>query len=210
VHQEQEFRTSYSKIIEKLSASPEYIELFQRCFPNQKELDSTQINQALEAYMATLVSFDAPLDRFMRKEQTLDSKIIEGYNLFMGKAECGICHKAPLFSGMNTIFLAQDQHYSCDEYGKVKTPTVRNLQFTMPYLRHGTINTQEELFENIFNSVKQNAHPNNLLTKTEQDKIINFLGSLNDESTVKFDVPEKLPKMIRTLNKIKRRAGGVY
>lgn len=210
VHQEQEFRTTYAEIIEKLNSSSEYIQLFQDCFPEKESIDSIQINQALEGYMSTLVSFDSPFDRYMRGEEYLNQQILDGYNLFMGKAECGTCHQAPLFSGMNTIHLEKEQIFLCNESSKVKIPTVRNLSFTMPYFHRGTINSQEELYNLIFYNVQQSIHPNKILTRTEQLSIINFLGSLKDESAVNFDVPKRLPKMEKRLNKMERRAGGVY
>ncbi|MEM8528093.1 MAG: cytochrome-c peroxidase [Bacteroidota bacterium] len=210
VHQAQEFRTTYAEIIQKLNTSSEYIQLFEECFPDKRRLDSTQINQALEAYLGTLVSFESPFDRFMRDETELNSTALEGYKLFMGKAQCGTCHQAPLFSGLNATTTQKVQNYACEEIIKVKTPSVRNLQFTMPYFHRGTLNSQEDLFEHLFNNVKQNIHSNNLLTSTEQQKVVAFLESLNDKSAVNFDTPKRLPKVEKTLNKMERRAGGIY
>ena len=56
---------------------------------------------AITAYVASLSSYNSPFDQYMRGEtQSIDPKVIKGFNLFAGKAACATCHFIPTFSGL--------------------------------------------------------------------------------------------------------------
>ena len=150
----------------------------------------------------------------------LDGDVIKGFNLFMGKGACGSCHFSPTFSGLvppgfeeseseilgilatndfDRPILDQDpgrmQNGNLKEASEIyhrsfKTPTVRNVSLTAPYMHNGVHTTLEEVltFYNNgggqgmgLNVPYQTLPPDSLgLTTTEQNQIIRFMESLID------------------------------
>ena len=101
----------------------------------------------------------------------LNAREIKGYNLFAGKALCGSCHFFPLFNGTvppyfndsefeiigtpedssNKMLDRDKGRYSVTNFDEqmhaFKTPTVRNIEFTGPYMHNGIYTTLEEVVE---------------------------------------------------------------
>lgn len=151
---------------------------------------------------------------------TIEADVIAGFNLFMGKGACGSCHFAPTFNGLvppgfdeseseilgvlaNNDFehpvLDQDpgrmQNGNLKEASAIylrsfKTPTVRNVSLTGPYMHNGVHNTLEEVMTFYNNGggqgmglevPYQTLPPDSLgLTNLEQDQIITFMEALVD------------------------------
>lgn len=97
-----EFNVRPLELAEKLNKSAGYKALFQSAYPGLKEpIQPRTIQSALASYVASLVSWNSPFDRYARGEaDTIDPEVVKGYNLFMGKASCGTCHFAPNFNGL--------------------------------------------------------------------------------------------------------------
>ena len=114
IYNHQEFRSTLPEITQKLATSGEYRQLFARCFPGaEAPIDSNRVLEVLAVYTASLVSFDSPLDRYMQGvRRDIEATVVEGYNLFMGKAMCGSCHFAPLFSGLKPPLYAHQEYHS--------------------------------------------------------------------------------------------------
>lgn len=99
----QEFNTDMFTLLEKLSSSGEYVDLFTQAYPEagKKPISVHTFSDALTAYVASLTSFNSSFDQYMRGDSdTLSQLAYDGFNLFMGKAACGTCHFAPTFSGL--------------------------------------------------------------------------------------------------------------
>ncbi|HET9136282.1 MAG TPA: cytochrome-c peroxidase, partial [Candidatus Kapabacteria bacterium] len=95
-----EFRCSYEKIATALSASKEYKELFAKAFTDEPTITGEHIRGAVASYVRSLVSMNSPFDKYMQGDVAqLNVSQIRGFNLFMGKAQCGTCHFVPLFNG---------------------------------------------------------------------------------------------------------------
>ena len=111
---------------------------------------------------------NSPFDRYIAGDhQALTSAQKNGFNLFMGKAQCGTCHFAPVFNGSTPPFfnhteyevlgvpglgssakniadkdLGRYEQFPIYLYkGAFKTPTVRNSAMTGPYMHNGRFNT---------------------------------------------------------------------
>lgn len=98
-----EFNTTFTDMLARLQAAPEYRDAFHNAFPKGSDATITryQFSAALASYVASLRSFNSPFDRFVRGETTaLPRKVRAGFTLFMGKAACGTCHFAPTFGGL--------------------------------------------------------------------------------------------------------------
>lgn len=252
VNHHQEFRSSMQEIVAKLATSKQYSAKFQNCFKGSSSIDSTQVLRALSSYMESLIFLDSPFDQYMRgASDRIEPAVLNGYNLFMGKAACGSCHFAPLFSGLKPLAY-QTQEYQSGYYHRVengspkkhrdlgvassslkkgkgdveqyefyfKIPTVRNLDFTIPYLHDGSWMSLDSLWkqyqyiipvdEERSVSIKKITTDKRSLSTTEIKQIRSFLNSLNEKPS--FPDPEllELPLTDGTKAPIRRRAGGIY
>lgn len=228
-----EFASTYPKIIAKLETSDEYKKLFEDAFPKRKRaISSNTIDYALAAYVMDLATFDNRIDRYMRNEAVkLTPSEKRGFNLFTGKANCASCHFLPLFSGLvppqynesEAEVLGVPQANKApwvldDDIGRLgngrtqevaqfyhsafKTPTIRNIDLTAPYMHNGVFESLEEVmdFYNEGGGVgrgmqlqHQTLAPDPLgLTEAEITDIIHFMKALSDETT--FQRPEEIPR----------------
>lgn len=170
-----EFGGSFEQIINKLNQSEEYSKQFAEAFPaypKNKAIQTKTIQNAIGAYVRSLVALNSPFDKFIRGESNeLSISAQRGFNVFMGKAQCGTCHFPPLFNGtvppkfmdtesealgiltsFDTIHptLDSDQGRFNEIQSPVmekafKTSTVRNTKLTAPYMHNGSFKTLEEV-----------------------------------------------------------------
>ncbi|WP_022826022.1 cytochrome-c peroxidase [Hymenobacter norwichensis] len=166
----------------QLSAAPallrkkgSYAKLFTQAFTNEKQpLTERNIRRAVAAYVRSLVGLNSRFDQYLRGDTAvLSGQEIIGFNLFMGKAQCGTCHYLPLFNGtvpplydkteseiLGVPATADTLHPTLDpDQGKFllygvahqkhafKTPTVRNTALTAPYMHNGVYQTLEQVLD---------------------------------------------------------------
>ena len=215
----QEMNGNGSSIISMLRKKPEYAQLF-----NGKPglIDSTEIlnivSASIAAFVATLNPRNSKFDKYLANSSTtLTSSEKKGFNLFMGKAQCGTCHFAPLFNGLvPPLFNISEVEVLgtplTDNLDKAevdtdpgrgaifpiefyemafKTPTVRNVSATAPYMHNGAFKTLESVVEfynkgggnglglQIKNQTLSQVPLN--LSNNERSDIIAFLHTLEDE-----------------------------
>jgi cytochrome c peroxidase len=164
------------RIDSEILKNDRFLELFSNAFP---EIDGQtytvkEIAGAITAYIGTLQPLSSPFDAYVNGQMTaLTDRQINGFNLFMGKAQCGTCHFLPYFNSL------LPPHYAVSEIeilgtpgsadldkpvadadrgrydlypvpyydGAFKTPTVRNAAKTAPYMHNGSLNTLQEVVE---------------------------------------------------------------
>lgn len=248
LNKEDELHGTYEEVVEKLEQSREYRQLFKKAFKGQGEgsLNINTINRAIAAYVQSLVALNSPFDRYMRHETDEYSEpAIRGFNLFMGKAACGTCHFAPVFNGtvppsflesetevLGVPATADFQIPTTDaDSGRAgvvaaeaflqsfKTPTVRNVALTAPYMHNGAFSTLEEVIEfydlgggaGIGLEVPNQTLPASPLNLTEEEKqdLITFLHTLTD-TTGTTSIPERLPAFPKNNSLNNRKLGGEY
>jgi cytochrome c peroxidase len=84
-------------LVEKLKAVPEYVEGFQKVFGTSVTPEG--LGKALAAFERTLITRNAPFDRYMGGErQAMSGSALRGMELFKGKARCILCHNGPNFT----------------------------------------------------------------------------------------------------------------
>ena len=209
---ENEMHGSLKKSVLALKKSVRYVAKFKRAFPN-KEIDEFGIKNALASYIRSLSNYDAKFDAFMRSEEKLDLDEIEGFNLFTGKAKCATCHFIPLTNGtVPPSFMKSESEVlgvpnnlkKLDaDLGKFeltkaeihrnsfKTPTLRNIELTSPYMHNGVFKTLEEVIDFYndgggnglgFNLPNQTLPEDKLnLTNLEKKQLVLFMKSLTDK-----------------------------
>ncbi|HEX8328991.1 MAG TPA: cytochrome c peroxidase [Hymenobacter sp.] len=152
-----------------------YPKLFAQAFASEKQpVSERNIRRAVAAYVRSLVRLNSRFDQFLRGDTTvLSRQEVLGFNLFMGKAQCGTCHYMPLFNGtvpplydksesevLGVPTTADTLHPVLDAdpgkfllYGVAhqkhafKTPTVRNAALTAPYMHNGVYQTLEQVMD---------------------------------------------------------------
>lgn len=215
VNNPNEFHLSLNDLEKRVIEKKEYKEAFKKVYA--KEIDNYLIRNAIASYIMSLTPFNSKFDLNMQgKEKTLTKKEINGFNLFMGKGKCATCHFAPLFNGLvptqfkeseieligvpktkDTINAEIDDDlgrygvYSTKERKFFfKTPTVRNIEKTAPYMHNGVYTTLEEIVDFYnkggatglgFDLEYQTLPPDKLnLTVKEKEDLVLFLKTLTD------------------------------
>jgi cytochrome c peroxidase len=220
VHNPAEMKGSLEQCIPLLQQDTVYATLFAQAYSNEKDV-ITQYNiaNAIASYIRSLVALNASFDQYMRGDTTqLSTTEKKGFNLFMGKAKCGTCHYIPLFNGLVPTEFTETEsevlgvpatnhkkHVVLDsDKGKFdfttatvhqfafKTPTLRNIALTAPYMHNGVFATLEEVMEfynngggsglNIAPETQTLPADKLNLTAKEIKAVIAFMHALTDTS----------------------------
>ncbi len=199
IESEEEMDMNLVELCAKLNKIEAYHQKSQEAFGT--EITPYVITRSIANYLRTLVSRNSPYDRYLAgDESALDEESKMGLELFNGKARCYICHSGPnlmdnkyhnlglpmqnLDSGRARITMQSD------DFGKFKTPTLRNLTLTAPYMHDGRFNTLEEVLDHISSGGENVRNKDTLLiatdlTSIEKKAIIHFLKfSLLDSSFI--------------------------
>jgi cytochrome c peroxidase len=181
-------------IVQKLNRIKGYSEQFQRALGTSVTIDG--ISKAIAAFVRTIFSGNSPFDRFEAGDRTAISlEAQRGFKLFKRKAKCAKCHKGFNFTDEqfhNTGIGLYDPDPDLGRYtithrnedkGAFKTPTLRDLTHTAPYMHDGSLETLEEVIQ-FYNEggiknpylAKELKHLH--LTLREQADLLAFLNSL--------------------------------
>ncbi len=173
-----------------------YRDAFEAAYPGEGITKKT-IAKAIASFERTIVSTDGPFDLWVKGEKYAMSKAaIRGFKVFEGKANCAKCHIGFNFTdnGFHNIGLkdATDAgRYAIRKVeiliGAFKTPTLRDVALTAPYMHNGAYNTLEEVVEhyNRGGLAVENLSPNIKklnLTNGEKADLIEFMKSLTGEA----------------------------
>ena len=202
-----------------------------------KSLRINNIDYALAAYVMNLNKFDSQLDKYFAGDvKALTKEQRKGFNLFTGKAACATCHFMPLFSGtvpplynesesevLGVPGTASKPWRLDDDLGRrlnglqkeradfyrnsFKTPTLRNIALTGPYMHNGVFNSLEEVME-FYNlgggagsgmQLEHQTLASDPLNLTDQEiaQIIVFMQALTDSES--FNPPTSLPRDFQDL-----------
>ncbi|MDB6064704.1 MAG: hypothetical protein JWR26_912 [Pedosphaera sp.] len=204
-----EMHESLDHMAAKLAADADYPVLFKNAF-GATNITGERVGLALEQYLFTLISADSKFDRAARSEAEFTDQEKRGLELFIteydparGKsgADCFHCHGGFLFSdyayknnGLDAEprdlgrFLATT---NAADRAKFKTPSLRNVELTAPYMHDGRFATLEEVVEHYNSGVHRSAtldpnlakHPDTGLQLPAADKaaLVAFLKTLTDE-----------------------------
>jgi cytochrome c peroxidase len=155
-------------------------------------LSVQQLSQALASFVRSILSGDSGYDRFLNGDRgALTALQQTGLQLFRGKANCTSCHVGPNLTdeGLHNTGIAWRDGKLDDEgagEGKFKTPTLREIARTAPYMHDGSLQTLEEVVEYYDRGGNINPHLDAdvrrlRLTATEKAAIVEFLRSLNGQ-----------------------------
>jgi len=186
-----EMNNTPEKVIKTLKSMPEYVARFKKSFPGQSDpVTFENMATAIAHFEATLITPDAPFDRFLKgNEKALSAKEKEGLGLFMDKG-CSRCHNGINVGGgayqpfgvvekPGADILPMDDKgrftvtkTPSDEY-VFKVPTLRNIALTPPYFHSGRAWSLKQAV-----GIMGAAQLGVSLTDDEADKITAFLNTL--------------------------------
>jgi cytochrome c peroxidase len=145
-------------VVEKVAAIAGYEAWFRRIFGRGVHIDD--IAKAIAAFERTLVSGGSRADRFFAGDQdAINESEKRGFAIFNGKARCSQCHSGPLFTDekYHNIGIGWDGDQvdlgryrvtgRSEDIGAFKTPTLREIGLTSPYMHNGAFSTLEETIE---------------------------------------------------------------
>ena len=140
-------------VVARLRAIPEYVTLFQEVFGADARIVAEQIAAAIAAFERSLVTRDSPFDRFLAgDEDALTPQQRRGLEAF-DDADCTNCHDGPMLSDFDLVAegVAENPLLSGPDAGdgrfRFRTPTLRNVALTAPYMHNGMLETLEEVLE---------------------------------------------------------------
>lgn len=145
-------------VVARIAALPAYDPLFAAAYPDDPAVSAAHIGNALAAYQtAYFSSYRSDWDRFVQGERdALSDAEKRGALLFFGDAGCSSCHAGELFSDGEFYNIAVPQigeeinfgRYVITEdprdYFRFRTPPLRNVALTPPYMHNGTYQTLAE------------------------------------------------------------------
>lgn len=198
-------------VVERLRDIPEYQSLFTDAFQEQNAITIDNLGKAIAAFERTLVANNSRFDQYKRGDS--DAILIsekEGFELFKSVG-CINCHNGPMFSDykMHVLGVPENDKLAQADAGVLdtfafRTPSLRNLRFTAPYMHNGSFTTLRrvlEFYEDIANGKQRNKNvpPERYdpfvkkleLSVKEMSLIISFLNTLNDG-----DFDKELPKVV--------------
>ncbi|MFT6959239.1 MAG: cytochrome c peroxidase [Polaribacter sp.] len=166
-----EMHANWKKVADRLQQNAAYPNLFFQAF-GTLQIDSILVTKAIAQFERTLISGNSKFDQFLQKESTLTLKEQNGFNVFMdeAKGDCFHCHGSsnnPLWTdnkfhnnGLDATF--QDRGLgevtgNPNDNGKFKSPSIRNLAFTAPYMHDGRFITLEEVIDHYSEGLKKSA-----------------------------------------------------
>jgi cytochrome c peroxidase len=205
-----EMNESMEHVVQKLQSNPLYTTLFYNAFKDSV-ITGQHTLQAIAQFMLTLVSANAKYDSVQRHQATFTAQEKNGYLLFQEK--CAACHIEPLFTNDDFKNNGLSLDTSINDFGrmhvtqhkldslKFKVPTLRNIEYTYPYMHDGRYKKLAEAVNHYTSNVQQSA---TLATELQQpivlssnDKvdIIAFLLTLSDNQFI-LDTNFSYPKNI--------------
>jgi cytochrome c peroxidase len=191
---------------------PGYHPLFAKAFGTE-EITIDRVAKAVATFERTLLSGNSPYDRFTAGDKkALTQAQVRGMKLFFNKTKCDKCHEGLNFTSnsyhnlgvgidkpmpdLGRYEVTKDPH----DWGAFKTPTLREVANTAPYMHDGSMKTLDEVVEfydkggnwnkNLDADIKKRLS----LTREEKADLVAFLRSLSGEGWQTVRPPEAFPQ----------------
>jgi cytochrome c peroxidase len=217
-----EMGNTRENLLKTLTENSTYVAMFSQAFPKSTILSLEQVYTAITAFQTSLISLNSRYDRYAHGyHEALTEKEVAGLNVFRSfVARCAECHQPPLFTNNQIAVIGTpepegrefdigaEKTFSALEdakklRGSFKVPTLRNITKSGPYMHSGRYDNLLDTVK-FYNDGRGNAVPEDQdlllhwhisepdLTDEEMDLIVEFLGTLTDESLTPV-IPSKVP-----------------
>ncbi|MEE4001771.1 cytochrome c peroxidase [Tenacibaculum sp. FZY0031] len=177
-----EMHSDWKNVARKLQEHAEYPTLFQQAFGISK-IDSTLVTKAIAQFERTLISGNSKFDQYLLGKIELTPEEQNGFNVFMDetRGDCFHCHGSdnnPLWTDNKFHNNGLDETFTDlglgavtgdpNDNGKFRSPSLRNLKFTAPYMHDGRFTTLEEVINHYSEGLKLSATIDPLMKKANQ------------------------------------------
>jgi cytochrome c peroxidase len=202
-------------ISKRLQSIPEYVTLFDREFEGGPgSITPENLGKAVAAFEQSIVSNNSPYDEYVNGQATaLSEQQKAGLLLFFGKANCATCHAGSMFSdyALYNLGIFDNPKLNEPDLGNgmqrlFRTPSLRNVVLTAPYMHNGTIATLRDVlrFYNSGGAENPSGGHDQIsikitplhLSEDEINSILSFLEALTDE-TYDREVPLRVPSGLK-------------
>lgn len=196
----EEMNLTVKEAIDRLRQHAYYKVAFRKVYGRSP--DSVSLTRALADFQRTLADYDSPYDRYLKgDDQAMSPAAIRGFYLFYQENTCSqpACHIGPDFSGDSLAFVGVHDSHDLGRFKisgkpvdsrKFKTPILRNVAVTAPYMHDGSIKTLREVVE-FYNKRENfpknsNVHPNvkhqraQMMDERDIDDMVAFMEALTD------------------------------
>lgn len=196
----------------KMMKIPGYRKLFKQVFGDDT-ITTERVGMAIASFQRTVLSGNSPADRFDQGGETgaISEAAQRGLILFRDKARCTKCHSGFNFTDekFHNLGIGWDDNkvdlgrymitQNPEELGAFKTPTLREIARSAPYMHDGRFKTLEEVVSFYNKGGVKNPHQDNLiipleLTDQEKHDLVEFLHTLNGEGWQHITAPKAFPK----------------
>jgi cytochrome c peroxidase len=190
-----EMGNTVAEAVRRLSADPGYKKAFDTAFP-EEGVSPANLAKSLASFQRVLVRGDGPIDRFRKGARSaLTEQAAHGFWLYESKGACWRCHGGGNFTdekfhntgvswGKGPLDLGRYEVTRDDaDRGRFKTPTLRGVGLTAPYMHDGSLKTLDEVID----FYSRGGHPNPYLdpaikplnlTADEKAALVAFLKAL--------------------------------
>lgn len=207
-----EMGNTHASVVKTVASIAGYREQFKRVFGTE-DVNIDLVTKAIATYERTVLSGNSPYDRYKAgNKKALTEAQVRGMNVFFDKAKCDQCHEGINFTlnSFHNLGVGTDKPNpdagrfdvtkDPKDWGAFKTPGLRDIARTAPYMHDGSIATLEEVVE----YYDKGGVPNKNLDEkikplklTAQDKkdLVEFLKALNGEGwQAQHKAPAKFPQ----------------
>jgi len=194
------------ELINELKAIPGYVTMFNNVF-GKSGITPKNIGKAIATFERSAISNNSPYDKFWSGDKNAMSDSAQrGMKVFFGKGNCTFCHNGPNFtdSGFHNIGIKNQgplkedlgrynvTHKEADK-GAFKTPGLRHISKSAPYMHDGSEATLEDVVEfyNRGGDVADNRSPMIMplsLSSEEKKDLVEFMKALDGEE-IKVTLP---------------------
>lgn len=195
-----EMNQDLDELVRELNRLPVYKEKFESAYPGES-ISSGTIARALAAFERTIISRNSAFDRWVAGDSNaMSPEAIRGFEVFNGKARCSTCHQGFNFTdngfhnigvrvlpGVDETDVGRFEQLPLPSMqGAFKTPTLRDVTLTAPYMHNGIYATLEEVIDHYIRGgdVKEHLSPNMspiILSQEEKEALIAFMRHLEGE-----------------------------
>jgi cytochrome c peroxidase len=194
-----EMGSSIKEVVYKLNTTPAYNALFAKIY-GENSITGERVLKALSQFQLTLVSANAKYDEVKQGKAAFTTEEAIGYNLFL--QNCNSCHTEPLFSNYQFANNGLTVDTTLNDFGRwmitkesadsllFKTPSLRNLKYSYPYMHDGRFKTVKEVLDYYMKDIKRYktlSAPLNtpiILSPVDKANLAAFLNTLNDEAFI--------------------------
>jgi len=206
-----EMGNTHDGIVERLKGIPGYRVLYAKAFGSEEiTIDNTA--KAIACFERTVLSGNAPYDRYKKGDKkAMTPEQVRGMSVFFDKAKCDQCHEGANFTlnAYANIGVGIDKpdpdvgRYAVTkdprDWGVFKTPTLREIEHTAPYMHDGSLKTLEEVIDYYDKGGTKNKNLDEKikplhLTDHEKSDLVAFLKALSGEGWQNLRAPAEFPK----------------